>query len=105
MHRLAVHRHQTAGDHGEQWLDPRRQSLHPLLEGVLLGGQHVQHEMVGRVGRQLFVPGVHQFAAQQGDQRHRQQDQAEGQALPGGGQRMPQQLAEAEAPGQAGLGQ
>ncbi|MNE14194.1 hypothetical protein D3C80_1070600 [compost metagenome] len=51
------------------------------------------------------MPGVEQFTAQQGDQRHRQQDQAEGQGLPGSCQGVTQQLAQAQAPGQAGTGQ
>ncbi|MNQ49237.1 hypothetical protein D3C85_631440 [compost metagenome] len=73
-------------------------------EGVLFGGQHVQGEVVGRVVRQLVLPGVEQLAAEQGDQRHGQEDQAERQGLPCRRQRMAQQLAEAQAPGQRGAG-
>ena len=61
--------------------------------------------MVGGVRRQLGLPGIQQFAAKQGDQGHGQQDQAEGQALSGGGQRVPQQLAESQPPWQAGTRQ
>ena len=58
--------------------------------------------MIGRVLRQLVLPGIEQLAAQQGDQRHGQQDQTERQRLSGCSQRMAQQLAQAQAPGQGG---
>ncbi|MCY1306076.1 hypothetical protein D9M70_559100 [compost metagenome] len=63
LHRLSVHRHQPSRHHGEQRFGVRRQGFHAVFEGLLLGRQDVQGEVVGGVGRQLFVPGIHQLAA------------------------------------------
>ncbi len=49
--------------------------------------------MIRRIGRQLLLPVVQQFAAQQGDQCHGQEDEAEGQGLPSRRERTAQQLA------------
>ncbi|MCY1463668.1 hypothetical protein D9M71_815960 [compost metagenome] len=73
-------------------------------EVVLVVGQDVQGEVVGRVLGQLVLPGVEQLGTQQGDQGHGQQDQAEGQGLPGSRQWVAQQLAKAQAPSQRAVG-
>ena len=67
---------------------------------ALFRWQHIEGEVIGRLFGQLVLPGIQQLAAQQGDQRHGQDDQAEGQRLPRGGQRVTQQLAQAQTPGQ-----
>src|SRR5690606_12844249 len=57
-------------------------------------------EVIRCIGRKLVLPGVEQFAAQQRNQRHGQQDQAESQRLAGSRQGMAQQLAQSQSPGQ-----
>ena len=74
-------------------------------KGVLVGWQDIQGEVVGRILGQLVLPGVEQFAPQQRDQPHGQQDQAKGQGLARCRQRVTQQLAQAQAPWQGGASQ
>ena len=58
-----------------------REGLNACGERVAVGGQDIQYEMVGGVIRQLVLPSVEQFAAQQTDQRHGEQYQPESQRL------------------------
>src|SRR5690606_12625719 len=91
-HRLLVGQDQQARYHRIQRYWRGRQFGEARGDGIPFGRQYIEREVIGRIFRQLVLPGVQQLAAQQGDQRHGQQDQAEGQRLAGGGQRVAQQL-------------
>ncbi|MNO84952.1 hypothetical protein D3C76_763080 [compost metagenome] len=105
LHRFAIDADQPPRDHRIQRRRFRRQRDQAIGERLFVRGQDVQGKIVRCVLRQLVLPGVQQLAAKQGDQCHRQQDQAKCQGLPCGCQRMAQQLAQPQAPGQGGTGQ
>ncbi len=105
LHRLVVDSHQAAGCHRVQRCRGGIDLLQVLGEGLAIIRQDVQGKMVGCILGQLRLPGVEQFRAQQRDQGHGQQDQAEGQGLAGSGHGVAQQLAQPQAPGQWSPGQ
>ncbi|MNF83791.1 hypothetical protein D3C84_661210 [compost metagenome] len=88
LHGLAVDFGQTPGNDRVKRCGFGGKFVQALGEGVFVVGQNVQGEVVRRVLGQLVLPGVEQFGTQQGDQRHGQQDQAEGQGLSGSCQRV-----------------
>src|SRR3990167_728766 len=102
---LTINQQQTPRHHWVQRLRMGRERGPVGGESALFGRQNVQGEVIGGVAGQLVLPGVQQLAAQQGDQRHGQNDQAERQRLAGGGQWLAQQLTQTQAPAQAGIGQ
>ena len=76
-----------------------------LTKCRFFGGQDIQRKMIGCILRQLGLPAVQQFGAQDEDHHHGHQDQPEGEDLAGSGARLLQQLATAQTPGQPGIAQ
>ncbi|MNZ99568.1 hypothetical protein D3C78_1189000 [compost metagenome] len=105
LHRLAIDADQPSRYHRVQRRRLSGEVDQAIGEGLLVGRQDIEREVVGGVLRQLVLPGVQQLATQQGDECHRQQDQSEGQGLACRRQRVAQQLTQAQAPGQRCAGQ
>ena len=105
LHRLAIDADQAPRHHRVDRRSVGLEFVQAGTKGVLVGGQDIQCKVVGCIFWQLALPGIEQFAAQQGNQRHRQQDQTKRQGLTGCCQRLAQQLAQAQTPRQGGTGQ
>ncbi|MNV66647.1 hypothetical protein D3C71_1594090 [compost metagenome] len=105
LHGLRVDLYQPTRRHRIEGRRGGIDGVQPLGKWRAIIRQDIQREVVGSVLGQLRLPGVQQLGAQQRNQGHGQQDQAEGQGLAGGGQRVAQQLAEPQAPGQRCPGQ
>ena len=72
---------------------------------VDLIGQHVDEELVGRIGRQARAPVAHQVAAHDGQQQQRHQAERQRADLQARRERAPAQVGKAEAPRHAALRQ
>ncbi|MNT40827.1 hypothetical protein D3C72_1771630 [compost metagenome] len=93
LHGLAVDFSQAPGNNRVERRGLGRKLRQALGKGAFVVGQNVQCEVIWRVLGQLVLPGVEKLGTQQSDQGHGQEDQAESQGLPGGRQRVAQQLA------------
>ena len=105
LQRLAVDRDEPAADHRIQCGVDAGARAQRRTHAVDLIGQHVDDEVVRRVGRQALPPVLHQVAAHDGEQQQRHQPQRQRADLQARCQRSPAQVGEAEAPGDAALRQ
>ena len=105
VERLAVDGDEPPANHRIERRVGAGHRLQRRAHAVDLIGQHVDEEVVRRIGRQARAPVAQQVAAHDGEQQERHQAERERADLQARRERPAAQVGEAEAPGHAALRQ